>query len=483
MKHLLLLLSVVMSFGLAAEAQDSPRLDRALSLPNKLFAALDKKCRAVEDKLTHATDRYLRKLQRQEEKLRRTIKRKNPVLARELFPNLDSSYQALRHSTGALSKYGSVYSSHLDSLQTALHFLESTSAVSAVKDKFSPALQQNLKSYQALQQRLNASEQIRSQLVKRQQQLKEQLSQLGMLQELKQFRKQVYYYQAQLQEYKALWEDPQKLEEKLLQVVRQVPAFKDFFREHSQLGQLFALPGGSRAGNGNASGSLAGLQTRASVNQSLVNRFGSSQQVTQALQQNVQAAQGQLNQLKQQLSKYATGSYGNSRQDPELPNFTPNQEKTRSLRARLELGFNVQSQKARYSFPAMSDLGLSLGYKLHQNAVIGIGLSYKLGLGRGWDHIQLTHQGIGLRSYLDVKLKGSLYISGGYERNYLSQIQHIQQLKEESSWQQSGLIGLSKRYKAGGKLKGEMKLLWDVLSYQNRPQSQPVVFRIGYSLK
>jgi hypothetical protein len=44
-------------------------------------------------------------------------------------------------------------------------------------------------------------------------------------------------------------------------------------------------------------------------------------------------------------------------------------------------------------------------------------------------------------------------------------------------------VGLSKKYKLKGKMKGEMKLLWDFLSYQQVPRSQPIVFRIGYSLK
>jgi len=54
-----------------------------------------------------------------------------------------------------------------------------------------------------------------------------------------------------------------------------------------------------------------------------------------------------------------------------------------------------------------------------------------------------------LRSYLDVKLKGSFYASGGLEYNYqplsVSDTSSSQQKPlVASSWQQSGLIGISK---------------------------------------
>jgi len=45
------------------------------------------------------------------------------------------------------------------------------------------------------------------------------------------------------------------------------------------------------------------------------------------------------------------------------------------------------------------------------------------------------------------------------------------------------LIGLSKKYSVIKKLEGEMKLLWDFLSYQQVPRTQAILFRIGYALK
>ena len=118
-----------------------------------------------------------------------------------------------------------------------------------------------------------------------------------------------------------------------------------------------------------------------------------------------------------------------------------------------------------------------------EKSAIGVGASYKLGWGNNWDNINISHQGVGLRTYLDWKIKGSFYFSGGYEQNYMTMISSVDQLQNYSAWQTSGLIGVSKKYKIRKKMKGEVKLLWDFMSYQQIPKTQPILFRIGYSLK
>jgi hypothetical protein len=465
------LLLLCLLFSSAAFSQDSSKLDRVLSLPNKLFSSLDKKTRGIESKLDRKTNQYLSRLERREKKLYKKLYRKDSLLATRTFGNIDSTYSALRNEKSGTSKFSNVYSGHLDTLTTALKFIDHKNLA------FNPQLQKSLESCKVLQQQLNISDRIKKKLLQRQNLLKEEFGKLGMVKQLKGFQKDVYYYSAQIKEYKKVFEDPSKLEQKLVDVVMKTGMFKEFFRKNSELGRMFALPGGTPSN----SPSLAGLQTRASVGQLLTERFGSSSQSTQMLRDNVQAAQSQLNQLKNKVASYSSGGYGNGSAD--LPAFKPNAQKTKSFLNRLEYGSNVQTQKSRYYFPVTTDLGLSVGYKLNDKSIVGIGASYKLGLGRGWDNINLTHQGIGLRSYIDYKLKGNLYLSGGYERNYLSDFKSIEQLKNYSAWQTSGLVGLSKRYKVSKKIKGEMKLLWDFLSYQQVPKGQSILFRIGYNLK
>jgi hypothetical protein len=167
----------------------------------------------------------------------------------------------------------------------------------------------------------------------------------------------------------------------------------------------------------------------------------------------------------------------------DMPDFKPNTQRTKSFLRRLELGANVQSVRGNAFFPVTSDIALSAGYKINDKSTAGIGVSYKLGWGEGIRRIRITHEGLGLRSFLDVKLKGSFYASGGFEYNYQQPFNSTQQIGNIDQWQQSGLIGVSKVITVRSKVfrKTKVQLLWDVLSYQQVPKAQPVKFRIGYN--
>jgi hypothetical protein len=451
-------------------AQDSSKLDKMISFPDKLFASLDKKTRKIEDLLDKQTARYLNRIQRQENKLKKKLWKKDSTLAKQMFEGIDDKYKKLKDVTGKVNKYRSNYIGHLDSLSTALDFLKNQSVNNA-------QLQKALEQYKSLQLKFNAYSQINEFITQRREMLKQQFQSIAMIKEVNKFRKEVFYYQEQVKTYKEMFCDPSKVEEKLLSIITVITPFKDFFAKNSLFGSLFALPGNTM----NPAGSITGLQSRQMVTQSLISRFGSNNLITQQLQQNVQNAQGQINAIKNKLLSYTSGSYGNS--DPDIPNFTPNQQRTKSFLKRLEYGGDIQSQKAKYFFPVTSDIALSLGYRLNDKSSIGIGASYKMGWGNSWNNLKITSQGFGLRTYLDWKIKKSYFINGGYEQNYRSIFYSINQLKNYSAWQTSGLIGVFKKYSISKKMNGEIKLLWDFLSYQQIPRTQPIVFRVGYSLK
>jgi hypothetical protein len=245
-------------------------------------------------------------------------------------------------------------------------------------------------------------------------------------------------------------------------------------KENSQLASLFGLPE-----NYGTPASLAGLQTRASVQGMIQQRIaaGGPNALAQ-VQQNLQNAQAQLSQLKDKLLK-SSGLQGMSG-DVDMPNFKPNTQKTKSLLKRISYGVNVQFEKNNSLMPSMSDLAGTLGYRLNANSEAGIGISYKLGLG-SIQHIRFSSQGIGFRSYLDWKIRKQFYATGGYEINYNSGFKSVQQLKNEDLWQRSALAGISKKYQISKKLKGNLQLLYDFLAYKHKPVSQPFLFRIGYN--
>ena len=309
----------------------------------------------------------------------------------------------------------------------------------------------------------------------RKQFLKDQLGKLGFAKELKKINKEVYYYSQQVNEYKELLKDSKKAERKALELLSKSKFFRDFMRKNSELASLFRTP--SDPNDPAISASLAGLQTRAQVN-SLLQQQLSDPAAREQFRQNMQDAQSQLNALKSKVNQLGGGT-----SDMNMPDFKPNQQKTKSFLQRLEYGTNVQTQRATNFFPVTSDIGLSLGYKLNDKSIIGVGSSFKMGWGTGFNNMRISSQGVGLRSFIDYKIKGSFWISGGYEMNYKSMINNFSQLENISEWQQSGLVGLSKVISLKTKFfkKTKVQLLWDFLSSQQVPATQAIVFRVGYS--
>ncbi len=165
----------------------------------------------------------------------------------------------------------------------------------------------------------------------------------------------------------------------------------------------------------------------------------------------------------------------------DMPDFKPVQQKTKTFFRRLEYGTNIQTQHAAYYFPTTTDIGLSIGYKISDKNTIGIGVSYKVGWGSDFQHTNVSTQGIGLRSFVDIQAKKRFYLSGGFEYNF--QPVASSAAGTISSWQQSGLIGVSKMVTMKTKVfkKTKIQFLWDFLSYMQIPRTEPFKFRVGYT--
>ena len=439
--------------------------------PQKWASVVQKRTQKLEEKLVQKTIKTIDKLQRQEEKIyKKLLDTKDSLAAKQKLAEIRNSYAALKEkfeSTGQTPVRS--YIPRLDTLNTAFKFLSENGLSEKVKVAFSKTT--------ALQNQFQKAEEIKKFIKERKEQLKVHLEKLGMVRELKKINKEVYYYAAQIKEYKNILNDPKKIEKKAIELLSRTKVFQDFMKKNSLLASLFRMPGD--ASDPAYVASLSGLQTRAQVNALIQQQIASGGPgAQQQFQQNLQAAQSQLNQLKNKVLKFG----GNSSEDIMPDGFKPNSQKTKAFLKRLEIGTNLQSQSARNYFPVTTDLGLSLGYKLNDKSILGIGASYKLGWGRGWDNIHLSHEGIGLRSFIDWKIKNAFWVSGGYELNYRTAFNSISQLRNLAAWQQSGLLGISKSLPIKTKFfkKTKLQLLWDLLSYEQVPRTQPIVFRIGY---
>jgi hypothetical protein len=160
---------------------------------------------------------------------------------------------------------------------------------------------------QSLKNQLAGSHSIEQLLKEQQQMLRTKLESLGMLRSLKSMNKTLYYYQAQVNEYKSYLKDHKKAARRGLAMLRKTKPFQDFMRRNSQLASLFRLPGDpndpAQAAN------LAGLQTRAQVN-ALIQQQVANGGLNAAAQvrANIVQAQSQLSTLKDKVLNLGGGS-------------------------------------------------------------------------------------------------------------------------------------------------------------------------------
>ncbi|MCW3111469.1 MAG: hypothetical protein JWQ09_5975 [Segetibacter sp.] len=469
--------SLFLSVTASAQSVDST-LDKLQRIPTKYINDIDKKITKYSDRITSKTEKTLTKLSRWEIKIKGLVEKVNPEAANRLFGNNQLTFTSLlekvKHGEAVALSYKAPYNKYRDDLTTGLKYLSQQKTqldsglikkVKATSNKMKELADEEDKS-EALQQFIKD---------RKKQLIAEAFQYIGKSKYLTKINKEAYYYAETLKNYKVLFADSKKTEETVKTILNKIPAFQRFVQKNSQLASLFG-----QTGDLTNAATMAGLQTRASVQGLIQDRVASGgPNAMQQIQENLQEAKTKISQLKEKmLSKLAGGSEGG-----ELPDFKPNEQKTKTFLQRLELGTNLQSVKGTSYLPVTSDIGFSIGYKLNDKSVIGMGCSYKLGWGEGIRHIKLTSEGVGLRSFIDWKLKKQLFVSGGFEMNHNSQFANIAALKQYSNWQQAGLLGLKKKINIKTKwFKGShVQLLYDFLYQQHGPVSQPLLFRIGYS--
>lgn len=455
-------------------------------LPGSYLNKVTAKTRQFNRRITKRTAKALSRLQKQEEKIYARLSKVDSLAAHNLLTGSIDSLSRLKDLVkGKLSALadkipGKQYIPYLDTLKNSLHFLDKyqdklgavkgLSQLKAVSGRWS-RLQNSLSSVQQAEGRLNQLDDIQQYITQQQASLKQSLSAYGDLfnKYLGRFSKEAYYYKAQVANYKEMWQHPDQAEAQAMEILNKVPAFQHFMKEHSMLAGLFSLPQ-----NYGSAQNLEGLQTRAMVEQEIRQRLQAmGADGRSRVQEQMAAARQQLQQLKDKLPG------GGSTTD--MPDFKPNDLKSKTLFQRLEYGANVQFSRADNYYPTTSDMAAQIAYKFSDKGSAGIGAAFKLGWGSNIRKIRFTAQGLGLRSFLDYKLKGTFYANGGFEFNFTRTIPNLPALRELNGWTRSALLGIERKYKISDKVNGNMMLLFDFLYKQHTPQTQPIVFRVGYN--
>jgi hypothetical protein len=492
MRIYLFSLLLLLTAGVARAQTIDSLTGRVLSFPSRLLGHIQSRTADLNRDMTLQTEKMLQGMARREAKMQQRLVATDSIGARNLFSNSQKEYASLIQQMQSgpakpLPPTGGVYQPYMDSLKGAVTFLNKNPGLLSGSGNGLPAdLQGRLNGaageLQSAQVKLQVVAQAKAFIQQRRQQISQYIARHANVQGILSkpygvMNQDVYYYSQRAQQYRDLLNSPDRMEKQALARLSGLPAFQSFMKNNSELSGLFSIPG---AGMGTGAGQpLPGLQTHVQVSQQVQGQVAASGEAgMNAFQSKLQSAQQQLNSYKSKLNNLGAGSTPG-----DIPDFRPNDQKTKTLWRRLEYGVNFQTTHTNYYYPIVTDLGVSLGYRLAHGRVIGLGASYKLGWGSGINHIAITSQGAGLRSFIQVPVKGSFSATGGFEYNYTTPFTSYQQLRQLEYWTKSGLIGVTKTISLKSKLlkKTQLQLLWDFLSYQQTPKTQPILFRIGYA--
>src|SRR5258708_37986628 len=253
---------------LASFCQESTAVtttDKIINLPSKFFNRILGKTADLDKQLTEQTERYLAKMAKREERLRKKLYKVDSTAAKNLFANSPQQYaalaQKLKTDTGSRTQsISGEYQPYTDSLRGALNFLQKNQSLSGPQ---TAQVQNALSQLQALQAKMQDADQVKAYIQQRKQEIGQYISQHTSLAGIlgKQYQgmnQDLFYYSQTVPQYKEILNNPDQLEQKALSLLNQLPAFQSFMKNNSQLAGLFHLP----ANYGSPPG-LAGLQTPA----------------------------------------------------------------------------------------------------------------------------------------------------------------------------------------------------------------------------
>ena len=445
------------------------------NIPTKYLRDVNKKIDKYISNTSSKTEKTLIKLSKWENKIHNLLFKVDPAMSERLFGSgkmtFSNMLQKIKAGQSVIDNYSAEYDGYIDRVETGINYIDTKKE--ELNSKAIKPLATAKDKLKILDNESAKNEAVAKLIQERKKQLIEaSLKLLGKNKYLIKINKEAYYFKETIKGYKEIFKDTKKTEKLALDIINKIPAFKKFFAENSQLSSIFGI---SSMTNSTASVPIVnGLPSRASLQTFFQQNIPSVSDPSVKLSQQLQ-----LPDFKSKLDKIKSG--GNM-DNSGLPDFKPNSQKTKSFTKRLEKGIEVQFGKSINFIPATCNLAVTLGYKLNEKCTAGIGAAYILGLGKGWDKIRFSNEGIGLRTYAKMKLYKSIDIQGGGEWYYSYSFKSFRELKYDKRWQQSALLGISKNIAAGKKLKSEIKILFDFLYTKHNPVTQPFIFRFGYHL-
>ncbi|UOE51299.1 hypothetical protein MTO98_09435 [Mucilaginibacter sp. SMC90] len=490
----------------AQEAQEN--IDNATIYINHKASTLEK----TVDITGSLQRKLLKRLQRKEDKMLRKLAKQDSFLYKQYIQQ-HLTYDSIAAISRDTSRLPPTVGNNtiIDSLKGIQRFIQSQegklSASSASLKAVGISIPQS-DQLNALQQKLNEQSNI-DQLIQQHTNDLKQLAGSYNINGLQSIQKDVYYAREKIKAYKELADDPDEAEQKALEYLQGTEGFDKYLNSSSGNNAFGGL------GNDASAADLQrlGYQTKSSVSDAIQQKLGDNLgAIQQQMSQQIQQYSDKLNGLKQkadalkakadEVKQGITDVQGakDKLKEVDAPDFKPNKEKGKPFWQRITTQYNFQTSRATVDGlkPAMLNLGANIGYKQTERLSFGVGLALNTGLGRDWQHLKLSYEGISLRAFADQLFIYGFSFQVGYERAFIpanrpylvaSTDPSINNPSNSNSdnalqqafggQQQTAYIGIMKRYRISNKLSGTFLAGYNIL-WHEEGQRSPWILRLGW---
>jgi len=451
----------------------------------------------------NSLDKYNARLEQHQSRLLKKLKRKEARLATKLKAQDSAAYAKYKQQSPSYDSIGKLQDADsatktsktkwaknaaVDSLKGITNFLQSQSdaADAAQLQGYAPEINK-------LKTDLNYRSYINGLIDQRANFLKS-LTTNSNIPVLTSIQKNVFYEKQKMNMFKQMEEEPTKAEEKVLEYLEGTEGFD------KAINKAAAWPNSMQHMTGNESASdltKMGFQTKQGLESSLQQKFGSDNMgaISQNMGKQVGQWQDQMNGLKTAISN-AKQTKQNLQQlaHTQKPSFKINPMRGLPFWKRIEKQYNWQTTRATIDGqPAMLQMSAMAGFKQNPKLTYGLGLATEIGLGQNWNNVHISFQRLGLRSFVEWKWQYGIGLYAGYERMYKQAVfvnnpeattstDLVQTVHNTNNYNESILIGLTKRYNLNSKYNGAIQVLYDIW-WQEKGLRSPIVLRFSTMTK
>ncbi|HEY4061190.1 MAG TPA: hypothetical protein VGM30_04780, partial [Puia sp.] len=167
---LLAVLCLVSSVGYGQSADSVA--GKLASFPSRWFGRIQSRAASLDQQMTRSTEKYLQRLTKKEDQLRKRLFRQDSAAALRIFGKNPLDYTALLAklqnsngpATGVPATTGGVYVPYLDSVKTSIKYLQQNKNLLNDGAQYESAMNSSLAQVSQLQNKMQVTEAIRQQI-------------------------------------------------------------------------------------------------------------------------------------------------------------------------------------------------------------------------------------------------------------------------------------------------------------------------------